>query len=244
MRIIVNGAEGRMGTKLRALLAEGCRGAHFAGGVDRSAVSEGVVPSFEQLCCKADCIVDFSYHAQVDALLAYAQEKKLPVVIATTGHTEAEFSAIRAASENIPVFFSGNMSLGIAVMMQLVQKVAAVFPDADVEIVESHHNGKVDVPSGTALMLAEAVRASRGEAKLVVGRHENGKRSKGEIGIHSLRLGGEVGTHEVIFNDGAQSLTLRHAAHDRALFAEGALAAAEYIIKKAPGFYTMKDIVE
>ncbi len=244
MRVIVNGAEGRMGTKLCALLAAECRGAVFAGGVDHFAASEGIVPSFEELSCEADCIVDFSYHAQVGSLLAYAVEKKLPVVIATTGHTEEELAAIHAASERIPVFFSGNMSLGIAVMMQLVQKVAAVFPDADVEIVESHHNGKVDVPSGTALMLVSAVHAARGEAKVVVGRHENGKRSKGEIGVHSLRLGGEIGTHEVIFNDGTQSITLRHAAHDRALFAEGALAAAEFIVKKAPGLYTMKDIVE
>ena len=165
-------------------------------------------------------------------------------MVATTGHTPEELSAIRDAAKQIPVFHSGNMSLGIALLAQLVRQATAVFPDADVEIVESHHNQKLDVPSGTALMLARAVQDARPEAQMLVGRHENGKRTKEEIGIHSIRMGNTVGIHEVIINTGTQVITLKHEAQDRALFAEGALAAAEFLISQAPGLYNMDNIVK
>ena len=119
-----------------------------------------------------------------------------------------------------------------------------MFPDADIEIVESHHNQKLDVPSGTALMLAKAVQEARPQAELVVGRHENGKRKKSEVGIHSLRMGNTVGIHEVIVNTGTQIITLKHEAQDRSLFAEGALTAAAFITGKEPGIYDMKDLVK
>lgn len=244
MKILVNGAGGRMGKALRAMIANGCRDAVLAGAVDLYAQEEGVLSSLEAFQGNADCIIDFSNHAGTSGLLNYAVSRNMPVVIATTGHTEEELAQIQVAAQQIPVFHSGNMSLGIAVLTQLVRKAAMMFPDADIEIVESHHNQKLDVPSGTALMLAHAVQDARPESNLLVGRHENGKRTKQEIGIHSLRMGNTVGIHEVIINTGTQILTLKHEAQDRSLFAEGALSAAAFIIGKAPGLYNMDDIVE
>jgi len=243
MRVIVNGAGGRMGKALRSMIEQGCRGSQLAAAVDPFVQEDGIVASLTA-AAEADCIIDFSNHAGTQELMAYALEKKLPVVIATTGHTEEELQCIRAAAAQIPVFYSGNMSLGIALLTQLARQTAAMFPDADVEIVESHHNQKLDVPSGTALMLAKAVQDARPQSHLLVGRHENGKRTKEEIGIHSLRMGNTVGIHEVIVNTGTQIITLKHEAQDRSLFAEGALAAAAFVTDKTPGMYNMDDMVK
>ena len=242
MRIIVNGAGGRMGKALQAMMEK--KGLTLAGAVDPFATAEGILPSLEACQADADIIIDFSNHASTPALTAYAVSKKLPLIIATTGHTAEELAMIRAAAEQIPVFHSGNMSLGIALLTALAKQTAALFPDADIEIVEAHHNQKLDVPSGTALMLARAVQEARPEAQPLVGRHENGKRTKNEVGIHSLRMGNTVGWHEVIVNTGTQIITLKHEAQDRALFAEGALSAAQFLVGKAPGLYTMKDMVK
>ena len=242
MRILINGAGGRMGKALTAMIEKGCRNALLAGSVDPFV--EGMLPSLDQFDGQADCIIDFSNHTGTEGLTAYAVTHNLPLVIATTGHTVEELVLIRAAAEKIPVFYSGNMSLGIALLTELARQTARMFPDADIEIVESHHNQKLDVPSGTALMLAKAIKEARPEAEFLVGRHENGKRTREEIGIHSLRMGNTVGIHEVIVNTGTQIITLKHEAQDRALFAEGALAAAACILGKAPGLYSMNDIVK
>ena len=241
MEIIINGAGGRMGKALRAMARE--RQIPVAAAVDPFVQEAGMLPTLDAFTADADCIVDFSNHAGTTDLLTYARERKLPVVIATTGHTEAEKALIAEAAKEIPVFASGNMSLGIALLVELARQTAKMFPDADIEIVESHHNQKLDVPSGTALMLAKAVRDARPDAYLNVGRHENGKRDPREIGIHSLRMGNTVGIHEVIVNTGTQVITLKHEAQDRALFAEGALAAAAFLIGKQPGLYNMEDIL-
>ena len=243
MRILVNGACGRMGKALRAMIAEGCRGATLAGAVDTFSQEEGVLPSLDEFHGGADCIIDFSNHVGTKALTEFAVSRQLPLVIATTGQTEEEHAMIRNAANKIPLFSSGNMSLGIALLAQLARQTARMFPDADIEIVEQHHNQKLDVPSGTALMLAHAVQETRPDSFLLVGRHENGKRTREEIGIHSLRMGNTVGIHEVIVNTGTQIITLKHEAQDRALFAEGALAAAAFLIGKAPGLYDMNAIV-
>lgn len=243
MKILVNGACGHMGRALRAMIDQGNNGAELAANVDAFGHEEGVLPSLSAFTGEADCIVDFSNHAATKGLTDYAVSRKLPVVIATTGQTEEEIAMIHKAAESVPVFFSGNMSLGIAVLTRLVRDAVKMFPDADVEIVEQHHNRKLDVPSGTALMLGRAVQEARPDAELLVGRHENGKRKKTEVGIHSLRMGNTVGIHEVIINTGTQILTLKHEAQDRSLFAEGALAAAAFLIGKAPGLYDMNDIV-
>lgn len=235
MNIIINGAGGRMGRALQAMAAE--RNITVAAAVDPFVA--GMLESLESYDGSADCILDFSNHAGTKALCEYAVKKGICMVVATTGHTHEELEMIQKAAASVPVFYSGNMSVGIALLAKLARQTAAMFPDADIEIVESHHNQKLDVPSGTALMLARAVQDARPEAELLVGRHENGKREKKEIGIHSLRMGNTVGIHQVIVNTGTQIITLKHEAQDRALFAEGALAAAEFLVKQAPGLYNM-----
>ena len=242
MNIIINGAGGRMGKALRAMLEK--KGFAAAALIDPFVQEDGMLTSLAEYSGQADCIIDFSNHAGTPALLDYALTRKLPVVICTTGHTPGELDSISNAAEQIPVFRSGNMSLGIAVLTQLVKDAAKMFPDADIEIVESHHNQKLDVPSGTALMLAHSVQEVRQDATLLIGRHENGKRTAQEVGIHSLRMGNTVGIHEVIINTGTQILTLKHEAQDRSLFAEGALSAAQFLVRQKPGLYNMDDIVK
>ena len=243
MKIILNGASGRMGKVLQAMISEGRQGSTLAAAVDFFSQDDGILSSLSQFQGEADCIIDFSNHAATGPLCAFAAERSLPLVIATTGQTDEERAVISETAKRIPLFYSGNMSLGIAVLTQLARTAAKMFPDADVEIVESHHNQKLDVPSGTALMLAHAVQDVRPDSNLLVGRHENGKRTRQEIGIHSLRMGNTVGIHEVIVNTGTQILTLKHEAQDRSLFAEGALSAAAFLIGKRPGLYNMDDLV-
>jgi 4-hydroxy-tetrahydrodipicolinate reductase len=242
MKLIINGAGGRMGKALRAVI-EKRENDTIVAAIDPFVKEEGMLSCLENFAGDADCILDFSNHAGTQALCAYAVAKKLPVVVATTGHTQQELEMIQKAARSVPVFWSGNMSVGIALLAKLAKQTAAMFPDADIEIVESHHNQKLDVPSGTALMLARAVREARPEAEFLVGRHENGKRQKKEVGIHSLRMGNTVGIHEVIVNTGTQIITLKHEAQDRALFAEGALTAAAFLVKQAPGLYTMEEML-
>ncbi|MBQ9720329.1 MAG: 4-hydroxy-tetrahydrodipicolinate reductase, partial [Oscillospiraceae bacterium] len=191
----------------------------------------------------ADCIVDFSHHSGIRDLLAYARAHRIPAVIATTGHDEAEKAEILAASQEIPVFFSANMSIGIALLVELAKKTAAAMPDAEIEIIEKHHDRKLDAPSGTALMLADAIREVRPDAYAVTGRSGHGKRTPEEIGIHAVRMGNIVGEHEVIVGTQNQTITLKHEAHSRALFAEGALSAAAFLQGKPNGLYTMQDMI-
>ena len=174
----------------------------------------------------------------------YCVERGLPVVIATTGQTEEELSMIRDAAGKIPVFFASNYSLGVVFLIETAKKAAALFPNAEIEIVETHHDRKIDAPSGTALSIAKALQEVRGNAELNPGRSGIGKRTPTEIGIHSLRLGNIVGIHEVILNTGTQSITLKHEAFDRALFADGALAAVRFMEGKDPGLYDMNCLME
>lgn len=238
MNIIVNGCTGAMGRVLTGLI-NADESLSLAAGVSRSCPEYSALSEYQG---PADCVIDFSNHSNTNELLSYCEERGLPVVIATTGQTEEEKAAISAAAEKIPVFYSGNMSLGIALLVELAKQTAKVFPDADIEIIERHHNRKIDAPSGTALMLADAIREVRPEATYNLGRPENGKRTKQEIGIHAVRYGNEVGTHEVIVATNSQVITLKHEAENRALFAEGALSAAAFLINQAPGLYNMKDL--
>ena len=247
MKLVLNGAAGRMGQMLAQRCADGfLPGAELAALVDTAFPPEAEAPRYHALSQyqgAADVVLDFSNHAAAEALLDYCVSRRLPVVVASTGHTQSEKEKIRQAAEEIPVFLSANMSIGVAVLARLAREAVAVFPQADVEIVEIHHNQKLDVPSGTALMLAEELRSVREQAVLLVGRHENGKRTAEEIGIHSLRLGNEVGIHEILISTGNETLTLKHQAVSRALFADGALTAAAFLAGKPAGLYTMKDIL-
>ena len=212
--------------------------------VDPMAKNEEAYTALADYDGPADCIVDFSHHSLTPALTAYAAARKLPLVIATTGQTPEELAAIREAAGTVPVLLASNFSLGVVVLTSLARQAAKAFPEADVEIVEAHHNRKLDVPSGTALTLAKAVQSVRPGSRLVIGRHENGKRDPADIGVHALRMGNVVGVHEIHICTDTQTLTLRHEAHDRALFAEGALTAAQWILTKEPGLYDMEQVLE
>jgi 4-hydroxy-tetrahydrodipicolinate reductase len=205
----------------------------------------GVPKSFAELgSVEADVVVDFSHHSAVSDVLAYARGMGCAAVIGTTGHTREEKELIFDGAEDIPVFYSGNMSLGIAVLCKLAKQAAACFPEADIEIVEIHHNRKVDAPSGTAKMLFEAVKSAREDLIEHCGRAGEGKRMKNEVGISSLRMGNVVGVHEVHIATANQTLTLRHEAGDRGMLAEGAVNATRFIAGKKPGLYTMDDLLE
>ncbi len=243
MKIIINGAGGRMGKAILSMVKDS-PDITVVGAVDPFVQEPGIVQTLADCPETPDSIIDFSNHAGTDALMDYAESKGCAVVVCTTGHTEQELARIQQAAQKVPVFHSGNMSVGIALLTRLAKQTAVMFPDADIEIVESHHNQKLDVPSGTALMLARAVQSARPKSRFLIGRHENGKRKKEEIGIHSLRMGNTVGIHEVIVNTGTQIITLKHEAQDRALFAEGALTAAGFLTEQAPGLYTMDDMVK
>lgn len=241
MKIIVNGACGRMGRTLSSLIEETSRH-EIAARVDVLANEPGVLGSIA-VAPGADIIIDFSHHSAVNALLDYAEEKNLPVVICTTGHDENELARIREAAKHIPVFLSGNMSVGVALLCRMARETARLFPEADVEIVEIHHKHKKDAPSGTARMIADAVKEVRPDAETICGRSGMQPRKTGEIGVHSLRMGEIVGIHEVHISMASQTISLKHEAHSRSLFAEGAVCAAEFLAEQPAGLYDMKSLV-
>ena len=192
-------------------------------------------------------VIDFSNAALTEDLLAYCKARKLPVVICTTGHSPEQVAMIEAASKELPVFRSGNMSVGINLMMDLLRKCASVLgADYNVEVVEAHHNQKLDAPSGTALMLADAVSESLPyEAAYVYDRHERReKRPPHEIGIHSIRGGTIVGEHSVLFCGRDEVIEIKHSALSREVFATGAVQAAAFLAgKTAPGLYNMSHVI-
>lgn len=240
MNIIVNGAGGRMGQQVCRLLAE--QGHTLAAGVDHFG-GEGLYRSLSDYTGPADAVIDFSFHEGVAELVDYCVSRKLPLVAATTGYTPEEFRHLEEGAKEIPIFQSYNMSIGVALLAKLVGQAAAIFQGCDVEIVEAHHNRKADAPSGTALLLADAVKAQRPDATYVFGRSGQHKREPNEIGIHALRMGNVVGEHEVIFATDNQTITLKHQAHDRALFAEGALAAVHFVAEQPAGLYHMDHLL-
>ncbi len=242
MRAIVTGACGRMGVVLRGMI-EGRPDWTLAAAVDPFATEENILTSFDG-CPEADVIIDFSNHAGTPALLNFARARKLPTVIATTGHSPEELAMIAQAAQEIPIFHSGNMSVGVALLCTLAKKTAAVFPTADIEIVETHHCHKLDAPSGTALMLADAMQEAKQSAlPYCLGRAGHAPRKPGEIAIHAVRRGEIVGIHEVLISTPTQTITLRHESHTRALFAEGALDAANFLCAQAPGLYHMQSMI-
>jgi 4-hydroxy-tetrahydrodipicolinate reductase len=204
----------------------------------------GVARTFDELAPNdANIIIDFSHHTAIADVMSYAKAHNCAVVVGTTGHTAEEKALIQEAARELPVFFSGNMSLGIAVLCRLAKEAAKWFPDADIEIVEVHHNRKVDAPSGTAHMLFNAIKEVRPNAWENCGRSGEGKRTKDEIGVHALRLGSVVGVHEVHIHTANQSLTLKHESGSRAMLADGAAAAARFMEGKPKGLYDMESIL-
>lgn len=238
MRAVVCGANGAMGKLICGILGDEVVGRVSIDG------ENNVPKTFAELGkVEADVVVDFSHHTAVADVLAYTKSIGAAAVIGTTGHTEAEKSLIYAAADEIPVFYAGNVSLGIAVLCRLVKEAVKFFPDADVEIVEIHHTRKVDAPSGTAHMLFNAIKEVRPNAWENCGRSGEGKRTKDEVGVHALRMGNVVGIHEVHINTGNQTLTLKHESGSRAMLADGAVAAARFMEGKGNGLYNMESIL-
>lgn len=249
IKILLSGANGRMGRAISRLAAESDT-AEILCGVDLNTEStEGfpVYASFDAVQETPDVIIDFSNPANFEALMAYATAKKLPVVVATTGLKKEQKEALEAAAGNIPVFFSANMSLGVNLICELAKKAARFLGEGfDIEIVERHHNQKLDAPSGTALAIADAINEElTPPAQYVYDRHSvRKKRESNEIGIHAVRGGTIVGDHTVIFAGNNEVIELHHSAASREIFANGAVKAAVFMAGKKPGFYSMRDLIE
>lgn len=246
--ILFCGISGRMG-KATYERTIGSNRYRIVCGVDPTS-SEGypfpIYPTIGKCKEIPDVIVDFSHHTALPAILNYALEKKIPAVICTTGHTEEEIALMKTTAEKIPLFFSRNMSIGINLLIELSKKAASLLgDDFNIEIVEAHHNQKLDAPSGTALMIADEIKSTVDyDADYVYDRHSvRQKRDPHEIGIHSIRAGSIVGEHSVIFGGSGEVITLSHSALSRSVFADGALRAAEFVIGKPSGMYDMSDII-
>lgn len=249
--IVLQGICGRMGHVLMDMIGqrEDCR---VVAGIDAAACADvpcpvvGAPDGLADLDVKPDVVIDFSLPEATDKLLDYCAAQGLPCVICTTGLSDEIKAKMKAASEKTAMFFSANMSLGINLLSQLVKKAQTVLPGFDIEIVEKHHHNKVDAPSGTALMLADAANeAAGGRYHYVYDRHDvRQKRAPDELGIHAVRGGSIVGEHEVIFAGPDEVISLSHMAYSRTVFASGAVAAALYLAGKGPGLYDMGDMLE
>lgn len=249
INILMSGCNGRMGQVIAASVIDR-DDVRIICGVDKyEAIKNSfpVYPNFDNIGEKVDVIIDFSNPSALDGLLGYAEKNSVSCVLCTTGYSEEQIAQINKASEKIAVFRSGNMSLGINLLIELSKMAAKVFgSDFDVEIVEKHHNKKIDAPSGTALMIADGVASVKeNESQYVYDRHSvRKKRDVNEIGISSVRGGTIVGEHEVIFAGDNEVLTITHQAQSRSLFAIGALNAALFLADKPAGSYDMSDLLK
>jgi 4-hydroxy-tetrahydrodipicolinate reductase len=248
LNVIINGACGKMGRMLSEMAAMQ-EGVTIVAGVDKFAAgATASYPLFERLdevTAPADVIVDFSRPDAVEDILAYCKKNHCACVLATTAYSAQQEHAVVEASREIPVFRSANMSLGINLILDLVRQAAVTLKDFDIEIVEAHHKTKIDCPSGTALMLADAINeVCMGEKEYVYGRHtKTERRGSREIGIHALRGGTITGEHDVKFIGSDEIVEIRHSAQSRAIFAGGALKAACFMAGKPAGLYSMKDVL-
>jgi 4-hydroxy-tetrahydrodipicolinate reductase len=194
----------------------------------------------------ADAVIDFSHHTVVPDICDFVRRTGIPCVVASTGHTESELAMLKSLSSEYPVFFSRNMSLGVNLLINLCKSaVSALGGDCDIEIIEKHHRNKLDAPSGTALMIAENIAEVLPEKVDFVTDRSSRRmvRPNNEIGISAVRCGGIFGEHEVLLSRNGETISLKHTAESRALFAEGALRAADYVSKKSAGFYSMKELL-
>ncbi len=247
IKAIICGANGKMG----GFVSNACNSdgeIQVVAGIDKvnSGLPFPVFDNFSRVNTKADVIIDFSHPVLLDSILEYAISENIPVVLATTGYSQSQIEQIKAAAEIIPVFFTFNMSLGVNLICSLAKRAAAILGDGfDVEIIEKHHNQKIDAPSGTAIMLANAVNSCyNGQKVFEYDRHsKRQKRSNKEIGIHSIRGGTIVGEHDVIFAGHDETVTISHSAQSKEDFAVGSVKAAKFIFGKAAGLYDMNSIM-
>ena len=247
-KIILSGCNGKMGKVINQLVSE-LDDCEIVAGFDILVEEKNNFPVYQNpQDCKesADVIIDFSHPDSLKKLLPFAMSKHMPIVVATTGLSQQQTYELKEISKHIPVFFSANMSLGINVLLDLVIKAAKVLSDSfDIEIIEKHHNQKIDAPSGTALAIANEITSNLQETKeYVYDRHSvRKKRNKKEIGIHAVRGGTIVGEHSVIFAGNDEIIEIKHTATSKEIFATGAIKAAKFLINKKPGMYDMKDLV-
>ena len=246
--LILSGANGKMGQVIAAL-AKNDPSVKIRAGFDVNTLETDTFPIYatpSEYTGEADCIVDFSHPSAFDGLLDYALERKIGIVFATTGLSAEQVEKIHAASLQIPIFYSANMSVGVNLLIDLVTRAESVLKDSfDVEIVEKHHHRKVDAPSGTALAIADAIRENSDKNyEYVYDRHAvRQKREENEIGIHAVRGGTIVGEHSVIFAGNDEIVEIKHTALSRDIFAEGALRAAKFLAGKPAGLYNMKNMI-
>lgn len=247
IKVIICGASGKMG----GFVADACKSdgdIQVVAGVDKINLGQNfpIFGDFKSINTDADVIIDFSNPILLDSILEYAIKTNTAVVLATTGYSDSQIEQIKEASKEIPVFFTFNMSLGVNLICSLAKKAAAVLGDGfDIEIVEKHHNQKIDAPSGTAIMLANAVNSCFGGEKVYeYDRHsKRQKRSPKEIGIHSVRGGTIVGEHDVIFAGHDETVTISHSAQSKEVFAVGSVKAAKFLAEKPAGLYDMNSII-
>jgi len=250
MKVLLHGCNGKMGQVMTRIIA-GTEDMEVVAGVDVSpdkAVNDyPVYASLFQVKESPDIVIDFSHRSSLDGLLAFGLSRNVPLVICTTGFSAEDKQKMAAAAERIPILNSPNMSLGVNLLLSLVAQAAqALSHDFDIEIVERHHNQKVDSPSGTAEIIADTINAALGGGmEYTYGRHsKNDKRRKSEIGIHAVRGGAIVGDHDVIFAGQGEVIEIKHSVLSRDVFAYGALSAARFLAGKGPGLYSMKDVID
>lgn len=247
IKVLINGCNGKMSQEVMKIIELNEKFVVLCGfdKENTGIYSFPVYTKIEEVEEKPDIIIDFSVPMATFKILDYAKKEKIPIVIATTGFTEEENEKIKDYSKYIPVFKSANMSVDINLMAKIVSELAKVLNNTDIEIVETHHNRKVDSPSGTALFLADTINTALGDSmNYVYNRHDNRKkREKNEIGISSIRGGNIVGEHSVKFFAENEMFEVKHICYSRSVFAEGALKAAEFLAKKTPGLYGMNDLL-
>lgn len=247
--IILSGCCGKMGRVITRSVAaaEDCR---IVAGIDINkddSLGYPVFSGFDALDVRGDVVIDFSHPSALDGILAYCKANGVPAVLATTGYSPEQTETIKRAAADCALFFTFNMSLGINLLIELTKKATCILGDAfDIEIIEAHHNQKIDAPSGTAVMIADAVKGALSEdCKYVYDRHsERKKRDKNEIGIHSIRGGTIVGEHTVMFAGHDEILSISHSARSKEIFATGAVKAAQFMVGKPNGMYSMNDMIE
>lgn len=250
IRVLVNGSNGKMGQEVIKAISKSNE-FYLFGGVDRTKRDNSnyrtylSVSELSSSTDKPDVIVDFSVPEASLSIINYAASFNIPIVIATTGFSKEQQNQIKDFINSIPVFQSANMSFDINIMKNTVANLATLLTDDDIEIVETHHNSKLDSPSGTAIMLADSInRKSDNKYTYIFNRHDSRqKREKNEIGFSSIRGGNIVGEHSVLFFSDDESLEIKHIAYSRAVYAKGALKAAKFIIDKPAGYYTMNDLL-
>ena len=248
IKVLINGCNGKMGQELAKAIDKNDNFKTICG-VDRVDTGDNKFPVYtdiSKITEEPDVIIDFSIPVATFKILEYAVNKHIPIVICTTGFSEEETKKIEELSKQIPIFRSANMSYEINLMSSLVAQITKYLKDADIEIIETHHNRKVDAPSGTALLLADRINKElNNELHYEYDRHsKREKRNKKEIGIHSIRGGNTVGTHTVTFFSENETFEITHTANSRGVFAEGALKAAEYLAVQENGLYSMSDLIK